>query len=272
MFDWLIQEMALIKTPRFHIVEDSDPARIERARQVVRSSLPADYEGFIATFGNARLYRRAKNASYYVGVFAEPRELPPSNFGVIYEIGFNYGAIVAAKFPSGSSDVGCILEAEGSSFRVVANSFDEWLQESCSKTRRAFGTEKWNEIVLGAPPFSPEELAVIFARRLFRWERLTTDPEGNVGIKVWNGSNHILKSLTIGVRSLDGRMNGAIRVPVKKLQPGESAIFAVNCYKELVMPHEIELFALPDPQPEDRERFPELQDAGNWSQNSEQNL
>jgi hypothetical protein len=259
MFDWLEKEIVTIKTPGFHIVEDPDVGRTERVRGLVGFVLPADYEGFIARFGNARLYRRSKNASYRIGVFSEPRKLAAIGLESIYEIGFNQGAIVAAEFAPDSNN-SSILEAESSNFRVVSKSFSEWLEDSCSKIKCAFGNEKWAEIVKGPPPFSQKELAILSARRLFHWKRVTTNREGDIIINVYNESDRVLTLLTIGVRSRDGRLNGAIRIPIRELKPGESADFAVNCYKDLVTADEVELFSLPEPHPADRDRFPELED------------
>lgn len=64
--------------------------------------------------------------------------------------------------------------------------------------------------------------------------------------------------LTVGARSKDGRLNGAIRLKIGHVGPGQTAVLHVDCYKDFRPPQEIETFALSDPGPEDREYYSEF--------------
>ena len=68
----------------------------------------------------------------------------------------------------------------------------------------------------------------------------------------------MLPALTIGVRSKDQELNGLIRLNVSRVGPGQVSVLNVGCYKKLVPPEEIEVFAVPDPQPEDRNYYYEF--------------
>ena len=67
-----------------------------------------------------------------------------------------------------------------------------------------------------------------------------------------------LDYLTLGVRSSDRHLNGALRLHIAGVNPNSSEILTIDCYKGLVEPQMIELFELPEPRPEDREFYWEL--------------
>jgi len=67
--------------------------------------------------------------------------------------------------------------------------------------------------------------------------------------------------LTLGVRSKNGRLNGSVALKIGHIGPGQTALLHVGCYKGLMPANEIEVFALSDPQPEDRELYRELGNA-----------
>jgi len=103
-----------------------------------------------------------------------------------------------------------------------------------------------------------EEQEVIRARRAIQWRVLGVDADGNHIFEVTNASGRTLPVLTVGVRSKDRRLNGAVRLKIGHIAPGQMAVLHVDCYKEFVPPHEIETFALEDPRPEERERYGEF--------------
>ncbi len=219
--------------------------------------LPQSYREFVLKFGNAKLYRRAQSDSYRIGVFAGPREATLDDGACIYHLGFHDGASVYVKPGSNSAELP-IFEFESGSDEKVADDFKEWLTESCAHARSTYGKEKWAEIVRGPEPFTVEEQEVIQARRGIQWQVMGIDAGGNHIIEVTNASGRAIPVLTVGIRSKDRRLNGAILLKIGHIGPGQSGMVHAGCYKGLVSAHEIEVFALPDPQPEDRERYAEL--------------
>jgi hypothetical protein len=259
MFEWLEEEISAIKTPRFHVVDGPADAKLRKAVAGSNLPMPSGYVEFVLRFGNARLYRNARNNSYQVGVFAGPREAMLNNGTRIYHIGFHDGASVYVKrLPSLAPPP--ILEFECGSEEEMASSFEEWLSASCAVARKKYGKAKWAEILRGPKPFSMEEREIIEARRLMRWRVLGIDADGNHILEVTNAGRRALATLTVGARSKDGRLNGAVRLKVRNVSPGQTALLHVGCYKGLVPPQEVEVFALPDPNPEDRDYYWEFKE------------
>src|SRR6266545_7942939 len=254
MFEWLEQEISSIKTPRFHVVDGPADAKLREA--VTGSGVPMspEYKEFVLKFGNAKLYRNARNDSYQIGVFAGLREAVLDNGTRIYHVGMHDGASVYVKRLSNSALLP-VFEFESGSEEEVASSFEEWLSTSCAMARNRYGKAKWAEILSGPKPFSAKEKELIEARKLMRWRVLGIDADGNHIFEVTNAGPLALATLTIGARSKDGRLNGAVRLNVRNVSPGQTVLLHSSCYKDLVPPQEVEVFALPDPKPEDREYY-----------------
>jgi len=261
MFEWLEEEISKVKTPRFHVVDGPADAKLREAVTEAGLDVPPAYKEFVLKFGNAKLYRNTRNSSYQIGVFASPREAVLGSGKRIYHIGFHNGASVYLKHLSNSSPLP-IFEFESSWEEAVASSFEEWLSESCASARKKYGKARWAEILRGPKPFSGEENEIIEARRLVSWRVLGIDPDGNHIFEITNTGRRALMALTVGARSKDGRLNGAIRLDVRHVGPGETALLHASCYKDLVQPQEVDVFALPDPQPEDRDYYWEFKEKG----------
>jgi hypothetical protein len=124
MFEWLEEEISAIKTPRFHLVDG--PANAELRDAVMQSSLPlpSSYREFVLKFGNAKLYRRARNDSYQVHVYAGPREGTLNDGTRLYHLGSHDGASVYVK-PDPNSAKLPIFEFEDDSEEQVAESFEQ---------------------------------------------------------------------------------------------------------------------------------------------------
>jgi hypothetical protein len=257
MFEWLEQEISAIKTPRFHVVDKLSDVKLRKAIMQSSLSLPFSYREFVLKFGNTKLYRMAQGDSYRVGVFAGPRQAILNNGVSIYHLGFHDGESVYVKPESNLIEVP-IFEFESGSEERVADNFEEWLTESCAHARSKYGKEKWAEIVRGPEPFTAEEQEVIALRRAIKWRVSGIDGNRNHILEVTNTSNRALAVLTVGVRSKDRRLNGAVLLRIGHIGPGQTSRVHVDCYKNFVSPHEIEIFSLPDPQPEDREQYAEL--------------
>src|SRR5271163_4247171 len=171
MFEWLEQEISSIKTPRFHAVDGPADAKLREA--VIESDLPmpSGYRDFVLKFGNAKLYRIARNDSYRIGVFAGPREAVLDDGRRIYHLGFHDDASVYVKGLSNSTQLP-VFEFESGLEAQVASGFEEWLSASCAAARSGYGKAKWAEILRGPKPFSREEKEMIEARKLLRWRVL----------------------------------------------------------------------------------------------------
>lgn len=257
MYEWLENEISSVKTPGFHVVDG--PAGEEMKNAIMRTTIPVpiSYVEFVLKFGNARLYRDPRGDAFAIGVFAAPRERALENDASLYHLGFRDSASVYVK-ESNDQATFAIYEHESGDEDRVADDFELWIKDSCERARRRFSREDWENIQRGPLPFSTSEEEVIKARRSMKWRVVGIDPDGMHMIEVTNSGERILPILKIGARSRDQRLNGAVLLRTEGLGPGQSKVLHVNCYRNLVLPHELELFSLPDPKPEDRLRYPEF--------------
>jgi hypothetical protein len=256
VYEWLEREISAIRTPRFHLVDGPADTRLREAILQSTIQVPASYREFVLKFGNAKLYRTADDG-YLLGVFAGPRAGTLRGASPIYQIGFHNGAKLCVR-PGAHGRGTELLEIEGSSSNPIVDDFEDWLKSNCACARESYGTEKWEEILRGPLPFTSAEEEVIEARRKIRWRVLEIDPSGDHVFEVTNGSCRTIPALTVGLRSKNGRLNGAVRLKIGDVGPGQTAQLRAGCYKDLMPPHEIEAFALPDPNPEDRDYYGEF--------------
>jgi hypothetical protein len=257
MYEWLEQEIAAVKWPRFHVVDGPPEPKLREAVTTSRARVPEAYKEFVLKFGNAKLYRDLGNGAYGIGVYAAPRISTLPDGTELYHLGSDDGAHIYVK-PSADPLQLPIFEYEEEEAKV-AESFEEWLLEACARVRRSYGKQKWAEILAGPKPFTPEEEQIVEARRLMHWKVLGIDPQGNHMFEVTNTGKRTLPVLTLGVRSK--RLKGAVRLNTSQVGPGQTGVLHAGCYKELVSPKDVEVFALPDPQPESRGEYWELKNA-----------
>lgn len=255
MFDWLKLEIAQIKTPKFHVVDGPADVKLEGA--VTRSNLPVpqSYSEFVLEFGNAKLYRQSWDG-YTICVFGGPREAALKDGTKVYYLGFNDTARVYVKASNDKSS-NPVFEFDDGEERM-AGDFAEWLFESCKFARRHYRKE-WDEIVCGPKPFTAEELKMLATRQKIKWQVKGIDDQRNLIFEVKNRGSCALSFLTVGLRSHDRTLNGAVRLDTGGIAPGQTGILHVDCYRKFRPPQEMEAFPLPEPGPEDRKYYYEFQ-------------
>lgn len=257
LFDWLQAEIDSVQTPRFHLVDGLPDARFREAIEEASYVVPTTYKLFVSRFGGAKLYRDAAHNSYRIGVFAAPRDATTPDGEKVLQLGFHDGAKVFCKL-QGADAGSAIYELEAGYLERVSDTFANWLDESCARARNAIGPAAWRKILHGPEPFSLKEQDVLSARRAIEWKVIGLDSQGNHIIEVRNAAQRALPVLTIGARSRDGRLNGAVFLKIAHVRPGTTAQLHIDCYKNIVAPDQVDLFSLPDPGPEDRAFYREL--------------
>jgi len=253
MYDWLEKELAEIKTPKFHLVDGPATEALRGHIHDLGVPIPPSYEEFIVRFGNAKLYRQG--SSYIVGVraFPEPAMNGPEPLRSI-----GHFDDVRAYFKDGLLLPGCeapVFEWGSAGLRRASETFEQWLEQRCKDAHKRYSKAQWAEVVRGPKPFSVEEEAIVAARRQFRWKLIGISPTGELRFEVENRSSRTLPYLSVGVRSHDGRITGGVWLSVTHVAPGTKAIVEKECYKGLASPDTLEVFELPDPNPEDRNRY-----------------
>ena len=80
-----------------------------------------------------------------------------------------------------------VFEGSRGRLRKAAETFEEWLERRARAARRRYTKREWAAILKGPPPFTPEELAVVEARRLFRWRVIVVSEAGDLRFEVTTG-------------------------------------------------------------------------------------
>jgi hypothetical protein len=161
VFEFLVEEMASIKTRKFHLVDG--PASLE-FREAVESSgfsVPSSYMQFVLQFGNAKLYRRVDhyNSCYLVEVFAAPRETVSNDGERLLQIGHTRPNSTQLSFvyfkdpPILNGEESPVFEWQhGQEVRKTADGFLEWFEAKCSSARKRYQKSEWEVIENGPSP------------------------------------------------------------------------------------------------------------------------
>ena len=259
MFEWLEEEIARIKTRKFHLMDGPASAELRQAVETTEISLPPSYKEFVLRFGNAELYRYGTD--YYVTVLAGPRETENRQGESFIRFGGTWTS--RAYFKDAllvEDEESPVFEYYHNCFRKTADGFEEWLRAKGRSARRRFKKKEWEAIEKGPPPFTEEECAIVEARSQFRWRLVGVASNEDLSFEVHNGSAMTLPYLSVGVRGKlrppqSGPLNGGAYLPVASIHPGETKTVEHDCYKEFVVPEDTEVFELPEPGPEDREQY-----------------
>lgn len=254
MFDWLREELQTIKDRKFHIIRVPQAAYGAEHRIDWPVQPPQSYRGFIEEFGPSMLYREL--GYWLVRVHDRPIPHLDSNHGQL----LNFGGFDSGSAYYRLSDLGGVeapvYETRGWGVVIAAQSFDAWLARRARAARQRYKKVEWARIVRGPDPFTDEELKVVAARKRFHWQLLKVSKTGKMTFRVANMSDRVLPFLSLGIRGPN--LRGGIWLPVANIGPGETRTVEKQSYTCLEDPSLLEAFDLPDPWPEDRERYREF--------------
>jgi hypothetical protein len=266
MFGWLEDEIARIKTRKFHLVDGPASPRLREAVESSDAPLPPSYKEFVLRFGNADLYRCLN--FYLVRVYAAPREAQTASGEPLIHFGRTETSLSYFKkellVEGGESPV-FEWRYPMKGVTLFANGFEEWLEKKGKWARRQFKKKDWKKIEEGPPPFTPEEQLIVKARRLFRWKYIGISGNDALRFEVHNGSAMILPYLTIGLRDTRSspearRPEGGVWLPVSSVLPGATKVIEHSCSNPALPPEFIKPVPMPDPGPEDRHEYWEFRD------------
>lgn len=253
MFETIHDLIRSVNTPKFflatHEVDWDAVAAIERAC----GRLPLDYVSFLHEFGQARLFRGPMMGLYQIEILRRPYVWDEAMGARAIQFGAIPGTPAVFKADAKSHRVAStVYLSVGAGHRRVGKSFGEWLLASIGRRRAKYSRRRWAEIVRGPQPFSPEEQRIVDALARYSFRKAGVAPNGDVLIEVFNGSNAILRNISVGVRAGD-LVEGGVRLRVDMVGPGETRILSCDCYKDLIPADQVTLFREPPPGPEDRE-------------------
>ncbi len=258
MYKWLNKELSEVKWRKFFVFKGGvDPRAIAELEEQF-APLPIDYKRYLLERGDSRLFRCLVHGWYNFAILGNPQTQSGRDGETLLLIGFYKGCSAYFRKSNNTNEIEpCVLEGVRPALRRVAGSFGEWLKKRLESSRKLYKKSEWKHIAKGATPFSDEELRIVDALKDYDFEKTGISPDGNLLIRVHNGSSMKLHYLTAGARA-KGRLEGAVRLQVSSIAPGETKIIERDCYKSLVRAEEIELFRKPPPDPEDRELYYEF--------------
>jgi hypothetical protein len=232
-FAWLRDEIAAIRSRRFHIFTPVSDADLEYRHGRKRVQLRGTFASFLREFGWAQLYMDCGDA-------------PQSVF-------FREAQILA-------EGVSPVFEGTQDRVMMVNKRFEQWLKESYVWARSTFSAKAWKKIVEGPKPFSAREQRIVAARTQFKWRHVGFAKNGDTIFEVTNGSDMTLPYLSIGVQGKGGtKLVGGVWLDVSRIKPGHTGRVRQDCYKDQLSPRELECFALEEPIPEKKERYWEFE-------------
>jgi hypothetical protein len=260
MFEWLDEELARIKTRKFHLVDGPASPELRQAVESCDFPLPPSYREFVLRFGNAKLFRRGSN--WLVQVYAGPREAETDQVESFIHFGRTETALAYFKESLlAAGEESPVFEwRHEQGVQQTVGSFEDWLKSKCDSARKRYKKREWEAIEKGPPPFTDHEQAIVEARKQFQWRVVGVALNEDLRFEIHNGSTMTLPYLSIGIRGKlrppkTGPLNGGAFLPVASIHPGETQVVEFDCYKKFIAPEDTEAFALPDPGPEDREQY-----------------
>jgi hypothetical protein len=252
-FDWFRREIVDIKSRRFHIFKEVSETAL------VYKGVPTKgaFADFIREFGWALLYTDSRDVPL-VSVYPLSTERLFSCKGNTL-IGFGYRGLESAFL----SEVNVLEGTDSPVFKITGGmavirneNFESWFFESCDWAKRRFSAKAWARILSGPMPFSPRELKVAAARKMFSWKHTGFAVNGDAIFEVENKSDLRLPYLTIGVQGKGGtKLVGGAWLKVSGIAPGTKGFVSQDCYKDILQPDELEVFQLEEPIAEKKEFY-----------------
>ena len=264
MYKWLTDEIAAVKEPKFHVVDGPADKRLRKAIETTELAAPKSYKQFALQLGNSQLYRIDGDMDgYHVEVLASMHEAETDSGEPWLCIGAYQGhkAYFRPDLLRGSreSPVFEWYSGPSGSYPIeAAPGFEAWLKLRCGHARKKYLKRRWKEIHAGPAPFTPEERAVVAARKKFRWKLLGGAKNGDLRFQIRNGSDRVLPYISLRLDHRDGTPAGGVTFKVINLEPGKTQVFEQDCYKSIYGPGELVPADYPALGPEDRGRLWEL--------------
>lgn len=257
-FDWLNNEISVIRSQRFHIFE---PVSSEECKYAVDSNIPLhviQFSEFLEEYGYARLFTDHSDAPT-VSVY------PLKSFrrhvckdGSVY-VGFGFRSYQSVYFNESlilKNELSPVFTVNAKQGKIVAPTFSEWLFDACQWAKSKYSEKQWAAILKGPKPFTNVEQGISEATEKFEFKLIGFHEDGDAFIEVKNNSALTLPYLSIGVKDKsDAVLIGGAWLDVSKIEPNQKSVIKRDCYKDRISQSELLLFRKPKPIPEKREAY-----------------
>jgi hypothetical protein len=253
MHEKLLAEIAATKTRKFYVINPGTKNVSTCMQLHYICGLPFSYTRFLEELGDSRLFRDGNG--YIVGVHSIFLETELAKGRTLLHFGHRGSANAYFDRTLLKDETTPVFESSSGGLRQVANGFSHWMEKALSYARKQYSREEWRKIVNGPLPFNAKELSIVEARKKFKWVFVRNGRNGKAIFEVTNGSKLVLPYLSLGLRHQRGLFEGCVWLKTANIVPGESGLIEHDCYSELAPLEEMEIFDLPDPEPEDRTRY-----------------
>jgi hypothetical protein len=254
MYEWLAEEIATIKTRNFHKIA---PRGLLTELQRELPKFPASYLEFLSRFGDTWFFREIGRSSWAMRLLGQPELVTHEKTEKkLHFLGWSEGAAADIYFDDAQLAPGVevpVMVGVGGGLRETGLTFDAWLEQRAQQLRKRYRKRAWQKVIDGPAPFTARELAVIEARRKFEWRIVGVTDDRKIQFQITNRSKLVLPRLSLGVRAPN--LLGGVHLPVGEVEPGHTKVVAFDCYGALVDPANVEIFALPEPEPETRGEY-----------------
>jgi hypothetical protein len=257
-FDWLRQECLQIKSQRFHIFEALAPNDYFYELAGHSIDLSGDYADFLREFGWGKLFTDHRDAPVIAVYPLKEYRRHTCADGKTY-VGF--GDRGNKSFCFGEDAILSrsplkVYMLKGNKANELHPSFSDWLKTSYELVQSKYSASKWQKIMHGPKPFTPEEMQIVEARKNFIWQHVGFTENGDAIFEVENRSTMSLPFLSIGVQGKGGSiLIGGAWLKVSDIPPGTKSIITKDCYKSQLSAANFEAFPKPEPIPEKREAY-----------------
>ena len=248
MYENLIKDIKKIKTRNFHKLEVKDFSKLDDLLFKEKNEPTLEY--FWKAFGGAKLFRVGR-MSYKMVIFNKLEFNEYKKNELVY-----FSFVDDVRFFL-DQKTGEIYKGVEGGFKKEASSFLDWFSVSYNCLVGSYKKNDWKKIVSGPSPFSQEEIELLKLKKNIVWQDMGLEGESSQRIfSVENrNSSGVVKWLTIGVKSIDKRLNGAIYLDIEGVKEGETVNITNSCYSELYDPRKLETFPIDMQGPEEREYF-----------------
>lgn len=255
-FEFIHQAMQEVNFPYFFYCQPLSESEQERLDAMPQ--LPPSYVEFLNTFGRVKFFRDLDRDRHHLFVCPPPQEIQFYGGSYMMDVGATDGTTVFFKYSELTVGRESFLyDIALGNPRKNADSFMEWLTMAWWRTRKSYTKKRWDRVLAGPVPFTPEEKRIVEIRRNFAW-RQRRPINGMVSVEFSNNSDGWLSHYSIGVKDEHGiRMVGGFWIDVSKVAPGTTEVINVPLrgYWHLITPEIAVLFDKGDPSPESRGDF-----------------
>ena len=236
-YDWFQLETDAMRTVQFFSTATSRGESLPPASITAEwKTLPLEFLEFVQRYGTTKLFRGdgpALGLCYDMYIYFPPLASTDFRGTTFCRWGITGNSALAFRVDrdTGGCEPHVFVWPHRGAPRSTGLAFSEWLAARFDARKRRYGKRRWAALERGPEPWSAEELKIIEARRLFRWDLMESGSTSRPVFRITNGSARCLSHITIEYEAkvpslIRGVLHGGLVFDVAGLPPGQTAEFA----------------------------------------------